>query len=48
MERGLEQGKTEATRQIALKMFGEEVPLEMIMAVTGLTKVKIERILRKE
>ena len=48
IERGLEKGKAEATQQIVLKLSGEEVPLEMIMAVTGLTKVKIERILRKE
>jgi len=48
IERGLEKGKAEATQQIVLKLSGEEMPLEMIMAVTGLTKVKIERILRKE
>jgi len=48
LEQGLEKGKAEATQQIVLKLSGEEVPLEMIMAVTGLTKVKIERILRKE
>jgi len=48
LQKGLEQGKAEATRQIVLKLSGEEVPLEMIMAVTGLTKVKIEKILRKE
>jgi len=47
LEQGLEKGKVEVTQQIILKLAGEDMPIEMIMVVTGLTKVKIEQILGK-
>ena len=48
LEQGLEKGKAEATQQIVLKLAGEGMPIEIIMVVTGLTKVEIEQVLKKE
>jgi len=48
LEQGLEKGKAEATQQIVLNLAGEDMPIEIIMVVTGLKKVEIEQILEKE
>jgi predicted transposase/invertase (TIGR01784 family) len=37
IERGIEQGEDRATQKIALKMLQENIPLEVITRITGLT-----------
>jgi predicted transposase/invertase (TIGR01784 family) len=44
IEQGLEQGEDRATQKIALKMLQENIPLEVITRITGLTIDQLQQL----
>jgi predicted transposase/invertase (TIGR01784 family) len=44
IERGIEQGEDRATQKIALKMLQENIPLEVITRITGLTIDQLQQL----
>jgi predicted transposase/invertase (TIGR01784 family) len=44
IEQGIEQGEDRATQKIALKMLQENIPLEVIARITGLTIDRLQQL----